>query len=562
MSAEIDWVAEIFHQALEIGNDALREQFLIDACQGNSGLQREVQLLLRAHHLAGDFMQQPAQWLDCGAAPAATEHPSHNDDNLEATRPPQQDSPIRIAGDPVALPRQFGDYELLEKIASGGMGVVYKARQNSLNRIVALKMILSGQLASDDEVRRFYREAEAAAHLDHPGVVPVFDVGCTAGQHYFSMGYVEGNSLDQVVKRGPLAPREAAKLVRKIAVAVHAAHQQGIIHRDLKPGNVLLDLDLEPRVTDFGLAKQVQGSCDLTMTGMVIGTPGYMPPEQALGNLPQIREASDVYSLGAILFALLTGQAPFRADNQVDTLIKVIHEQPIAPRQLVKNTPKDLEAICLKCLEKQPVLRYPTAEALAADIDRFLAGEPVSASNDWLRRLRKWSLREPVLVAHLAAIAVMMLFIFFNYLVASDPTESRRVLLVNYTILAAWAVVATALQKVHNRISSKHLIPLLWAAANPLLLTGALVVNDAPREILFAAFLFLVVTTGFFRRVELVVATTVSCLLGYVLLLVLFPNPDIPKAYQVLFAVILSLTGLMLGFQVLRLNRIAEIDRK
>lgn len=186
----------------------------------------------------------------------------------------------------------------------------------------------------------------------------------------------------------------------------------------------------------------------------------------------------------------------------------------------------------------------------------------MSASNDWLRRLRKWSLREPVLVAHLAAIAVMMLFIFFNYLVASDPTESRRVLLVNYTILAAWAVVATALQKVHNRISSKHLIPLLWAAANPLLLTGALVVNDAPREILFAAFLFLVVTTGFFRRVDLVVATTVSCLLGYVLLLVLFPNPDIPKAYQVLFAVILSLTGLMLGFQVLRLNRIAEIDRK
>ncbi|MGI9328643.1 MAG: serine/threonine-protein kinase, partial [Pseudomonadales bacterium] len=295
--------------------------------------------------------------------------------------------------------QHFGDYELLEEIARGGMGVVYKARQISLNRIVALKMILAGQLASPAELRRFHAEAEAAAKFDHPGIVPIFEVGEYDGQHFFSMGYVDGDSLAARLREGPLASRASAILLKKICQAVQYAHEHDVIHRDLKPANILLsvtdqqtlaenelgvetgDLNVTPRITDFGLAKRLQGESELTGTGQILGTPSYMSPEQAVGSSQQIGPASDLYSLGAILYQMLTGRPPFQAETPLATLSQLLESEPVPPRLLNSDVPRDLEAICMKCLEKQPASRYRSASDLSDDLQRYLEGEEIHASS-------------------------------------------------------------------------------------------------------------------------------------------------------------------------------------
>jgi serine/threonine protein kinase len=277
------------------------------------------------------------------------------------------------------------------------MGVVYKARQMSLNRTVALKMILAGQLAGEDDVKRFYTEAEAAANLDHPGIVPIYEVGQHEGQHYFSMGYIEGQSLAAKVAKAPLSAGEAAQLVQSVAEAVQFAHDHGVIHRDLKPANVLLDSKGQPRVTDFGLAKRVTGESELTATGQVLGTPSFMPPEQAAGKLDQIGPVSDVYALGAILYTLLTGRPPFQAANPLDTLLQVLEQEPIAPRTLNARIRRDLETIALKCLEKEPRRRYASARELAGELQRFLNGEPIVARPiSRTERAWRWCKRKPL----------------------------------------------------------------------------------------------------------------------------------------------------------------------
>jgi serine/threonine protein kinase len=265
---------------------------------------------------------------------------------------------------------RIGNYEILATVARGGMGVVYKARQISLNRTVALKMILPGQLGSLGSVERFRIEAESAAKLDHPGIVSVYDHGEQQGQHYIAMAWVEGENLASRTKRGPLPVEETVRIVRDAALAIEHAHERGIVHRDLKPANVLIDPTGRVQVTDFGLARRIERLDGLTLAGEIVGTPAYMSPEQAAGRVDQVGPSSDVYALGAVLYFLLTGHPPFEGSNPLEVIRRVCDEVPSPPQQIRANVSAEVGAICLRCLEKDPVRRYPSAAALAADLDR------------------------------------------------------------------------------------------------------------------------------------------------------------------------------------------------
>jgi predicted Ser/Thr protein kinase len=259
------------------------------------------------------------------------------------------------------------------------MGVVYKARQISLNRDVAVKMILQGQLASVADRQRFRAEAEAAARLDHPHIVPVYEVGELNGQPYFSMKYIPGRTLNQLLSAGPLPPREAARILEQVTLAIHFAHEKGVLHRDLKPSNILVDGDGQPYVTDFGLAKRTADAASVTKSGDMLGTPSYMAPEQAAGMRGDIGAASDVYSLGALLYHLLSGRPPFRGDSPLDTILMVLEQEPAPPRAVNPQADRDLEMIAMRCLQKPADLRYPTAAALAQDLRAYLHDEPIAA---------------------------------------------------------------------------------------------------------------------------------------------------------------------------------------
>jgi len=305
---------------------------------------------------------------------------------------------------------ELGDYELLEEVGRGGQGVVFRARQKSLNRIVALKVISLGQWASKAHLKRFRLEAEAAARLEHPGIVPIHEVGERDGSCYFSMKFVEGGQLDEVARREPIPIRHAAELIARIARTVHYAHEHGILHRDIKPGNILLDTKGEPHLTDFGLARLVESESSVTQTLDILGTPSYMAPEQAVGNNSAITRVTDVYGLGAVLYQLLTGQPPFAGGATYETIKLLLDAEPRHPRLLNPKIDRDLSTICLKCLEKDPKRRYSSALALAEDLERWLKHEPIQARHTGVfARGRKWVRRNPsisVMAAMLLALAV------------------------------------------------------------------------------------------------------------------------------------------------------------
>src|SRR6476659_4221777 len=309
----------------------------------------------------------------------------------------------------VELLGELGDYELLEEIGRGGQGVVFRARQKSLNRTVALKVISLGQWASKAHLKRFRLEAEAAARLEHPGIVPIHEVGERDGSCYFSMKFIEGGQLDEVVTREAMPIRRAVEFVAKVARIVHYAHEHGILHRDLKPGNILLDAKGEPHLTDFGLARLVESESSVTHTLDVLGTPSYMAPEQALGNNAQVTGATDVYGLGAVLYQLLTGQPPFAGGTTYETIKLLLDTEPRQPRLLNLKIDRDLSTICLTCLEKDPKRRYSSSLALADDLERWVRHEPIQARHTGIfARGAKWVRRNPtsaLLVACLVALA-------------------------------------------------------------------------------------------------------------------------------------------------------------
>jgi eukaryotic-like serine/threonine-protein kinase len=447
LARRIDEVCRRFEAVWREGRQPRVEDFLVDVSQeGRPALQAELEALERELRQSGETVARPEAGPPTASEPQTAPNPCtiaeastiapgpqpttsilgeacssvHEQATVRPSNPPRSpyDQPTAavLGQHPSATPgasepnriRYFGDYEITRELARGGMGVVFQARQVSLNRVVALKMILAGQLANDTDVKRFYTEAEAAANLDHPGIVPVFEVGQHEGQHYFSMGFVEGQSLSQRLAEGPLPAREAAELIRRVSQAIEYAHQRGVIHRDLKPANILLDQERNPRVTDFGLAKKIQGDSGLTGSGQIMGTPSYMPPEQAGGKRGEVGPAADVYALGATLYALVTGRPPFQAATATDTVLQVLNDDPVPPSGLNPSVPADLETICLKCLEKEPSRRYASAAALGEDLRRYPDGEPIRARRAGaVERARKWARRRPV-IAGLLALLVMV----------------------------------------------------------------------------------------------------------------------------------------------------------
>ncbi len=362
---------------------------------------------------------------------------------------------------PLREPVDFGDYTLLAELGRGGMGVVYQARQKSLGRIVALKRILRGELATPADLARFRAEALAVARLDHPNIVPLYEVGEVDGQPYFTMKYVAGTTLAQKLATGPMAGHEAAELLAPVCDAVHLAHTHGILHRDLKPSNILLDVEGRPHVTDFGLAKRVaSGEASLpgatTMSGAIVGTPSHMAPEQAVGDSERLGPAADIYSLGTVLYQMLTGRPPFQAASPVDTVLLLLEQEPLPPRLLNARADSELELIALKCLQKPPELRYATAQALADDLRAYLRDEPVAARSGlfrqvwarWFREthhatvLENWGL---LWMWH--SLVLLVLCLFTNLLQWQGNKSAWPYLAVWIAGLGTWAAIFWALRR-------------------------------------------------------------------------------------------------------------------
>jgi serine/threonine-protein kinase len=464
---------------------------------------------------------------------------------------------VEAPGAPVAeqVGNEFGKFELLHELGRGGMGVVYKARQKDLGRLVALKMILRSQLDSAEVVRRFHDEARAAAGVQHPNITAVYEAGHVHGQPYFAMQYVHGTSLAGRLARGALAPDDAARVVAAVARAVAHLHEHGIVHRDLKPGNILLDEQGRPYVTDFGLAKLLEGDQQQTTSGAILGTPSYMAPEQAAGQSAHVGPRSDVYSLGAILYECLTGRPPFRAGSQMETLLQVLENEPVAPRELNPALPRALESICLRCIEKAPERRYAGAAEVADNLERYLNGEPVEGLTPGLGpRIGRWARREPALVSRLATLAVCLILIQVRYQFTANIDPGLHILVVSLLLL--WGATSFVFQRLLNSGYRPEDLPFAWAGADMLLWTFLLAADgEAPQGPLPVGYCCLIAAAGLWFRVRLVWFTTLLALLSYAAVLVLYLSDGHVLAgvhYHLITAVAFLTCGFVVAYQVNR----------
>ncbi len=487
-------------------------------------------------------------------APAAAEHATFTDADTD-TAP--------VLGE---LPRDFGPYELIREIGRGGMGVVYEARQKGLDRSVAVKMILAGHLASPELVRRFQAEAKAAARLRHSNIVHIHEVGQLHGQDFFAMEYIDGRSLAERIAEGPIDAAAAVRLVATVARAVEHLHRQGIVHRDLKPSNILLDSDGQPYVTDFGLAKVFAAGSDMTATGVIAGTPSYMAPEQASGRRAEIGPAADVYSLGAILYELLTGVPPFRAESPLDTLMEVLGGDPAMPRTLNSHVPRGLELICLKCLAKEPRERYPSAAALADDLDRFARGEVLQVRPPTpLQRFWSWTRRQPALASRLGALSLFYVIETVRYYYASSadvPFFHQQVSLV----VALWIAASIVCQQWLG--SRRWSVPacFVWGTLDSLALFAVLRLGYGAASSLVVGYPLIIVASGLWFRVRFVWFITLLSLLSYSVLVIDFYywRPELHKGMyagfdrHVIFALALLVMGSVVAYLVQRVRMLSS----
>ncbi len=478
---------------------------------------------------------------------------------------------VELESSPNHLPRTFGAYELIEEIGRGGMGVVFRARQASLDRMVAVKMILAGHLASPELVRRFHAEAKAAARLRHPHIVHIHEVGQQHGQDFFAMEYIEGESLAQRIDRSQLDVDSAVRLLAAVARAVDYLHQQGVVHRDLKPSNILLDHEEQPYVTDFGLAKVFVPGSEMTATGVIAGTPSYMAPEQAAGQGAPVGPAADVYSLGAVLYELLTGRPPFREENALDTLLQVLSREPALPRQVNPKVSRGLELICLKCLAKSPEDRYASAGALADDLEHFARGEALEVQPPSIgEKVWRWARRQPALASRCVALSAFYATFCgveaVRYLAdrtyrPDGPFHAEMALL-----LGVWMSVSVVCQRLHD--SRRWSVPgrFVWGTLDSLLLLAVLLIADGVASPLVIGYVLLIVGSGLWFRVRFVSFMTVMSLISYGILVADFywrrtelqANFDTEADRHVVMVVALLLLGAVVAYLVHRVRTLSS----
>jgi serine/threonine-protein kinase len=481
-------------------------------------------------------------------------------DQLAAPDPNKTlDSPLPIAPSLVGETVADGKYELLAELGRGGMGVVYKARQTDLDRVVALKMVLAGSMASAEQVTRFHAEARVAARVQHPHVIPVYETGHANGLPYLVMRYVEGCSLADRLRAGPLDAEAAARIVAAVARAVADLHLHGVVHRDLKPSNILLDCHDLPFVTDFGLAKLVEGDSGVTQTGAILGTPQYMAPEQALGRGKEAGPAADVYSLGAILYECLTGRPPFRELTPFDTLLAVLENDPPRPRQINPHVPRLLEHVALQCLEKDPSRRFASSAALADALEGYLKGELVTVRRAGpVIAFRRWTRREPGLAARLVAFAIFSAIVIFNYFVIPALEPHAPALL---ALLAAWAAVSWFCQRGLRSSRRGYRWGYVWSAADIVLLTAVQLVAEAGVSPIIIGYPFLIAAAGLWTRRRMVWVTTACAIVGYAGLMI-FDLTMSEKAQLIhrhfIFLISLVVLGFLMSYQVERVHALSR----
>jgi serine/threonine-protein kinase len=451
------------------------------------------------------------------------------------------------------LPTQIGNYEILDEIGRGGMGIVFRARHRDLQRVVALKVIRSGEFASAEETARFRAETEACARLQHPNIVPIYDVGEQAGLQYFTMALIDGPTLVERMQHEEMTTKEAARLVQKLALAIENAHDAGIIHRDLKPANILFNLGGEPYITDFGLAKMAGTDEMLTTTGQIWGTPDYMAPEQATGRRSHIGESADVYSLGCLLYFSLTGQAPFHGPTPFDVLLQVLERDPPLPRQINRQVPAVLERICLRAMAKRVEDRYASAKQFADDLGKYLKDEPVAWPEiTWPQRLSAWWRREPILVSHLCGISATALIV--SIAVVSRGSDFRYYV-ARMLLFGIWALASIVLQILLKRPKWKDTICYTWAAVDIVLYTSLLSFADPPRGPLLIGYPMLICASALFYRRTYVIFMTSGCAVGFLMLVLLSGSTDFTKPdFIAIFITGMVVIGLILSTMIRRIR--------
>ena len=460
--------------------------------------------------------------------------------------------------------KSFGNYELIEEIARGGMGVVYRARHKRLNRLVAVKMILSGRFASPTEVRRFIQEVETAASLDHPNIVPVYEIGEHESQPFYSMKLVQGESLAQHSIKISKDMVSIARIMATVARAIHYAHVRGFLHRDIKPSNIMVDTDGTAYIMDFGLSINMNCNLNLSGSGAIMGTPSYMSPEQATGQKMPLTERIDIYSLGAVLYELMVGRPPFRSQTVLETLIQVMEREPSLPSQIVRGIPDDLEAICMKCLCKSPDERYQSADELACDLEKFAKGENLNLRpKGVLMKIRQWTRRSPDLAARFGGFLLFGTFVQINYYLNTVPNANSRFLVSLITIL--WGMGAYGFHLMLKREKNVESVRMLWLGSEVVLLTVILGIQNNPQSMGVVIYPLLIAASGLWYRENIVWKITGLSAIAYSALIFNFfmrnEAATLPSSANIVMGS-LFITGFVVSQQVKRLWAISSYYEK